>query len=282
MPESVLLEDGARLDVTFHGEGPPLVLCHGGPGLWDYLEPLSDLLHDECRVIRYDQRGCGRSTGHDGPYTIAQYVDDLHQLRARLGVTSWVVGGHSWGAQLALHYALAHPKTTSGVIYLSGTGLGANYREPYESERARRLGPHLDRWQDLRDKDRTPEEEREWCVLQWSVDYSPSADGLALAAADWDRRATDVEVNHQCNQRLTLETVTSADEVLAQLPSLEPPLLVIHGADDPRPAALTDTLMSAVPVAERVVLADAGHSTWVEQPTRTRQAILDFVRRHGA
>jgi proline iminopeptidase len=32
--------------------------------------------------------------------------------------------GHSWGAQLALRYALDHPARVSGLVYLSGVGLG--------------------------------------------------------------------------------------------------------------------------------------------------------------
>lgn len=50
------------------------MLCHGGPGLWDYLAPLAALLDDSVRVVRYDQRGCGRSSGADGPFTVEQFV----------------------------------------------------------------------------------------------------------------------------------------------------------------------------------------------------------------
>ena len=45
------------------GHGPALVCCHGGPGLWDYLEPVAAMLDDLVTVYRYDQRSCGRSTG---------------------------------------------------------------------------------------------------------------------------------------------------------------------------------------------------------------------------
>ncbi|MEU4551933.1 alpha/beta fold hydrolase [Micromonospora violae] len=43
------------------------MLCHGGPGLWDYLAPVTRLLEDHARTIRWDQRGCGRSQRR-GPY----------------------------------------------------------------------------------------------------------------------------------------------------------------------------------------------------------------------
>ena len=69
---------------TTSGAGPPLVLCHGGPGMWDYLGPLAQLVDDRATVVRYDQRGCGRSPG-DGPFSIAQSVADLDELRNDLG-----------------------------------------------------------------------------------------------------------------------------------------------------------------------------------------------------
>lgn len=124
MRETVGLVDGTSLSVTVNGEGARLVLCHGGPGLWDYLGPLASLLEHSVRVIRYDQRGCGRSSGAGGPFTIEQFVEDLDQLRRALHIDRWWVGGHSWGAQLALYYGLAHPEVTRGVLYIAGTGIG--------------------------------------------------------------------------------------------------------------------------------------------------------------
>ncbi|WP_052710912.1 alpha/beta fold hydrolase [Pseudofrankia sp. DC12] len=57
----IRLADGTRLWTEVSGGGPPVVLGHGGPGLWDYLAPVAALLDDVFTVIRFDQRGCGRS-----------------------------------------------------------------------------------------------------------------------------------------------------------------------------------------------------------------------------
>ena len=50
-----------RLWTIVQGRGVPLVLCSGGPGCCDYLEPLAGMFDDLCEVIRFDHRGCGRS-----------------------------------------------------------------------------------------------------------------------------------------------------------------------------------------------------------------------------
>lgn len=63
------MSDGARL-ATWTDPGtagaPAVILVHGGPGLWDYLAPLAELVADRATVHRYDQRRCGSSTGPGG------------------------------------------------------------------------------------------------------------------------------------------------------------------------------------------------------------------------
>src|SRR4051794_4590761 len=119
-------DDGVELWVerTGDGAGLPLVLCHGGPGMWDNLGPLAALLDHGRVVVRWDQRGCGRSGGAGGPFSLAQSLADLEAVRRHLGISRWIVGGHSWGASLALRAVLAHPTSSAGLLYLSGTGLG--------------------------------------------------------------------------------------------------------------------------------------------------------------
>jgi proline iminopeptidase len=90
------------------------------------------------RVHLYDQRGCGRSTA-GGPYDIATALADLEALRVHLGHERWVVGGHSWGAALALFYALEHPDRTLGVVYLAGTSIRWDFPERVREARMSRL-----------------------------------------------------------------------------------------------------------------------------------------------
>ncbi len=56
-PEQILPINGVQLWTAIEGEGTPTVLCHGGPGGYDYLAPVADMISDVCRVVRYDQRG---------------------------------------------------------------------------------------------------------------------------------------------------------------------------------------------------------------------------------
>jgi len=265
------MPDGAVLRVTTTGSGHPLVLCHGGPGLWDYLGPVARLLDGEFLVYRYDQRGCGQSTG-DGPFTVARFVADLEALRQALGQVTWWVGGHSWGAELALRYALGHPGHVRGVIYLCGTGIGDGFREAYRAEMRRRLAGDFPRWQYLHDKqDHSDDEEREFCLLQWRPDHAPGPDAARLAASMWDPRQ---RVNVRCNRELAADRSRDEGELARRCAQLGRPVLILHGAQDPRPVWATDSLVQALPNARRSVIKDAGHLPWLERP----QAVADQVR----
>jgi pimeloyl-ACP methyl ester carboxylesterase len=116
--ETIAADDGAGLHAVTEGRGRPLVLCHGGPGGADTLGPLAALVTDIALVHRYDQCACGRSDGGP-PFTMARWVADLDALRRHWGHRCWVVGGHSFGAALAIAYALEHPERTEAVIYVS-------------------------------------------------------------------------------------------------------------------------------------------------------------------
>ncbi|MBA2247346.1 MAG: alpha/beta hydrolase [Chloroflexia bacterium] len=122
MAERSVDVNGATLWVAETGQGDPVILCNGGPGCCDYLEPVASMLDDRSLVYRWEQRGCGRSSA-EGPFDLATTLRDLDGLRNALGHDRWIVGGHSWGATLALIYAMAFPERTHAVIMIAGRGL---------------------------------------------------------------------------------------------------------------------------------------------------------------
>jgi pimeloyl-ACP methyl ester carboxylesterase len=98
--------------------GPVLVLAHGGPGLsHDYLRGLEALASETLRVVLYDQRGMGRSTGvPTGGDPIAEYAEEIEALRRALGVEQISVLGHSAGGFNAIAYGSTYPERTASLI----------------------------------------------------------------------------------------------------------------------------------------------------------------------
>ena len=117
--ENFIDSNGARIWTVQTGQGFPVMLCNGGPGCCDYLEPVARMLDDAAKVIRFEQRGCGRSESAP-PYDIETCLGDLKSIRNYYNVEKWIIGGHSWGADLALIYALEHSSRVAGLICIAG------------------------------------------------------------------------------------------------------------------------------------------------------------------
>ncbi|MFJ8348312.1 alpha/beta fold hydrolase [Streptomyces sp. NPDC094153] len=272
-------DDGVRLWAERSGpDGTPLVLCHGGPGLWDMFGEPAGLLADVTPVVRWDQRGCGRSQRCAGPWTSERFVADLDAVRRHFGLDRMALLGHSWGAQLALSYALAHPERVSALVYVAGTGIGPDedWHPAYRRNFLARLGEHpepLARWRELTDRPRRTEaEDREQAVLQWSADFADQERALVLAermADPW------FGVNHECNRGLNAERKRTwgTSGLDAACRRLDVPVVIVDGGRDIRPRSAVDSLERALPRVRRVALPDAAHLPWVEEPQAFRRAV---------
>jgi len=141
LEERVVIFDTVALWTSTQGEGFPLMLCNGGPGFCDYLAPVAAMVDDLVQVHRWEQRGCGRSAAVP-PYDHATCLADLEMLREYFGYERWMIGGHSWGADLALDYATSYPHRVLALIYMAGTGITQDWWPAFrqaQRERSERL-----------------------------------------------------------------------------------------------------------------------------------------------
>lgn len=121
--ENYVSVDGIQIWTDIRGHANKyVILCAGGPGCCDYLLPVSQMMEDGYSVIRFEQRGCGRSD-KDGNYDMNTAIKDMEAIREFYSITSWIVGGHSWGANLSLSYAMHHPDRAEAILYIAGNGV---------------------------------------------------------------------------------------------------------------------------------------------------------------
>jgi proline iminopeptidase len=248
----------------------PLVLCHDGPGLSDNLAPVAAMVDDEAFVVRYDQRGGGRSAEVGRPYDIATFVADLEDLRTQLGVERWVVGGHSWGALLALLYCLEHPDRALGLIYLSGPGLDFSRREEASRERMLRLTGS-----ERRELEHGSPPLKRRLHLMWATDFAhrdncPNFEREPLYL--WPR-------NEAVNRALVAECdrLFAGREPRVRLARLPVRAIVVRGDGDPLPRRGPQEVASLLPNARFLELAGVGHVPWLERPELLREAVRSFL-----
>lgn len=269
--------DGIRLWTATTGTATsavPVVILHGGPGLWDDYAVLAEMLDDLTVVHRFDQRGCGRSDPSD-LQSMQRSAQDIDELRAYWGHEQILVIGHSFGATLALVYAASYPDRTAGAVYLDGVGIG-DWRTACHEVQQRRMTPaQNDRLEALSAAERTADEEIEFRVLSWFTDHADQSMAMQWAL---ESASIDLPINFAANSALGREIRSwPADHVAGLAASLPMPVTYIHGEGDPRPFSAVQALASQTPHHTFHLLPNAGHSPWREQPDLVRKVLRDSV-----
>jgi 3-oxoadipate enol-lactonase len=234
------------------GEGPPLVLLHEGvvdSRIWQRVLPL---LVERHRVIRYDQRGFGRSPGPDGPYSL---VDDLVAVLDAVGVETAALVGASRGGNISLAMAVERPEHVSALILL-GSGLP---------------GAQLDvGW--------TPEQIARWERAEADADWPAMAEldmeVWAPMGADPELRAMFVENAVWSNS----EDPATDEPIAERVSGIAAPTLVVTGGRDVRGInEIGDRLAREIPDARSAVIEETDHMIPWRAPEELSHLILDFL-----
>jgi pimeloyl-ACP methyl ester carboxylesterase len=119
--ERFVIAGNTKLHYVDSGTGRPVVMIHGNAGdLHDFEFGTLDLLARDYHAIAFDLPGHGRSKmPHQAKGTIQEQAVTLHEAFASLGIRNPILVGHSWGAAIALAYALLYPRDISALVLLA-------------------------------------------------------------------------------------------------------------------------------------------------------------------
>jgi len=280
MQENISSINNALLWNVVQGNGIPIVLIHGGPGSYDYLEPLGELVNQDCfQIIRYEQRGSGRSE-RKGPYTIETFIEDLEQLRIQFDFKSWVLCGHSWGASLALAYSAKYFSRVRALIYISGTGINPAWHTEYRLNRLHNLSEtDKEEYRNLQNSFSTLKEEEKIIAKKRLRELSLQADLFNQANFDRIPRVDEPFINNEVNQQISskVNSYWESKGFKIGMTHIQFPSLFIHGQTDPRPAKYVNELSSSLPNSIFSLIPDAGHYPWLDNPTFLKKRLHEFL-----
>jgi proline iminopeptidase len=277
----------ARLYVRDVGYGVPVVVVHGGPDFdHEYLLPEMDRLAGSFHLVYYDQRGRGRSLSGEPPedITIATEADDLDRVRRWFGFESIAVLGHSWGALLAMEYAIRNPERVSHLILMNTAPASRTDAVAFRDELARRRSPaQTKRINELRSDPRFQagdiDTEAEYYRIHFSTTLR-NPDHLEAVLRRLRSAFTEngIVAARAIEDKLYAETWTSNHyDLIPALHRLDIPTLIIHGDTDFVPTDVARGIADAIPGSRLVVLPDCGHFAYLEQPDQTSTTITTFL-----
>ena len=131
------LDHATLRGVQRRGTSTPLVLVHGFGGSQHDWAPVMGALPADMRLIAYDQRGFGDSTGTPG--MAFSHADDLLALLDRLEIARADLCGLSLGGATALHFALNHPDRVRRLVLVSPLMVGWSWSADW-IERWKQIG----------------------------------------------------------------------------------------------------------------------------------------------
>jgi pimeloyl-ACP methyl ester carboxylesterase len=260
MGEFVTSADGTELAVRRLGSGPPVVMLHGSGGGLHSWEEVGRRLAGEYTVWLVARRGYAPSGVPDGRKSFADEVADVHALLAAAGDGVHLVGS-SYGATVALHAALALPLRSLSLY------------EPPLFASGPRLEPVLAQY-----RERLADGDAAGATLLFleQVARVPAALLAALGGADADP-------DEAIGSLHDLEAMASDSEDLARWAAVDPPVLLMQGADtwEPMPRTI-DGLARALPHVERVIWEGQMHFAASTAPDLVADTLRRFLREIAA
>lgn len=241
-------------------EGPWVVLIHAlgaNLSLWD---DTARHLASRYRVLRIDLRGHGGSAAPVGAYTMTRLADDVVGAMDALEIAQVHLCGVSVGGMVGQTFAIRHPErllSLTLVDTISHTPMSAH---PMWANRIGQVEAHgmagvadatLERWLTAPFRKAHPDEVAR--IRAMLVD-TPEQGFVGVAQA------------------------IMAFDLVNALPRIHVPTLVVVGANDEgSPVSMAESIAGAIPAARLVVLPDAAHLAFIEQPQRFHEAFDAFL-----
>ena len=273
---STVQVNGIELYYEEHGDtnAEPVLLIMGfmtNAGAW---APQIAALAPRYRVVAFDNRGCGRSSQPEGPYTIALLADDAASLLDHLAIESAHIVGASMGGMIAQEFALRYARRVRSLSLLCTTAGGPRsfgYEEMVNASSA------LDEAEDFASLN-TPERMQQAMLTMFTPEFlqkpNEAFQQTTITALQYPPSITGARAQ---------QAAILAHDTLDRLPRITAPTLVTTGEDDGLlDARNSELLAERIPGAELVIFPKLRHGFNIEDPDAVNETLLTFLAKHSA
>ncbi len=233
--------NGISLYYATIGQGPPVVLLHGGLANSDYWGHQVTALAPHHTVILVDSRGHGRSARDTRPYGYDLMADDVVALLDTLHIAKADVVGWSDGAILGLDLAIRHPDRVGRIFAFAANTVTSGVQEGVEKN------PTFARY-----------------IERAGHEYTR----LSATPKDYDAFVAQISKMWE----------TEPNWTDAQLKSIRSPVLVVDGDhDEAIKRAHTEYIAATIPGAGLLILPNTSHFAFLQDPALFNAALLHFL-----
>lgn len=252
----------ASINYELSGKGRTVVLIHGWAQDLTIWDDQVAALSPTYRVLRYDRRSYGGSTGHADP---TADPDDLRILLDSLKIPSAVVLGLSGGARTALNFAVAFPGRVSALV-LYGSGPPGGFQPMPSGPMPNTRFGEIARNHGLDSLRKFVES----IGLSWDPPNNPAyRKRIERMWSRYDGR--DLLKPGPPSGRISPSRMDDLAKIRI------PTLIVVGDHEVPLFRLVADTLTRRIPNARLVVIAEGGHGAHFAQPQRFNAAVLEFL-----
>lgn len=252
---------GAQLRYRDEGSGPAVLFLHGWTFDLEMWEPQVAALHGAFRVIRFDRRGFGLSTGRPG---LEADVTDIDALCRHLALSRIALVGMSQGARAALTFAQRRPELLSCVV-LDGP--------PDPSTANAESDVPIERYRAIARSDGIAAVRREWAQHPLVRTRTEDAQNIVM---DMIARYPGADLGPAAAPPVAVETLGDPRSIVTAC------LIIVGKQDLPTRLRAADELARQIAGAERVLISAAGHLANLDNPPTYNTVLRAFLDRHAA
>ena len=229
---------------------------HGFTQTSDSAHLFRSILAGSCELVVLDLPGHGVNS------SVTASLDETADLLApALGADPFVLAGYSFGARVALHFALRHQERLSGLVLL---GASRGIEDEFERRARRRRDEAL--------ADRIELIGTEAFLEEWLAQPMFAT----LPRDPLERGARSVDPSGLANSLRRAGTGTQA-WLEPRLSSIDVATLTLAGELDAKFRIEADAIAQSVANGQRLVVAGAQHAAHLERPEAVARAVLDFI-----